>query len=144
MKKITTSSLLAILMITVFSFTFPKNEVSNDIVFFKGTWKEALKLAKNENKLIFLDISASWCGPCKKLKRTTFTNKKVAEYFNAKYINVELDGEYGEGVALAQKFHLTGYPTLYFIDARENIVSESIGFVNHKEILKWAKSTDKK
>ena len=31
----------------------------------KATWEEVLAKAKEENKLIFVDVYATWCGPCK-------------------------------------------------------------------------------
>ncbi|MBW6479654.1 MAG: thioredoxin family protein [Bacteroidales bacterium] len=45
-----------------------ENGKNEGMVFFTGTWDEALAQAKKENKLIFLDIYASWCAPCKMLK----------------------------------------------------------------------------
>ncbi len=50
------------------------------IEFHVGTWQEALELAKKDNKLIFLDISASWCEPCKLLKKNTFPDEKVGAF----------------------------------------------------------------
>ena len=37
------------------------------IVFDQGSWKAVLAKAKRENKLVFVDVYTSWCGPCKKL-----------------------------------------------------------------------------
>lgn len=37
--------------------------------FFDGSSDEALALAKKEHKLIFLDVYATWSGPCKYLKQ---------------------------------------------------------------------------
>ena len=33
------------------------------IDFFQGSWSEALEKAKAEDKLIFVDAYAEWCGP---------------------------------------------------------------------------------
>ncbi len=34
------------------------------IEFFKGTWEEALAEAKKQDKILFVDAYAKWCGPC--------------------------------------------------------------------------------
>ena len=147
-KKI---SFFALLFLSLCSFSFfsnnppnanikPINASKEGIVFFSGTWKEALQKAKAENKLIFLDIYASWCGPCKKLKAKTFTNAKVGSYFNEHFINVSLDGERGEGITLAEKYKLTAYPTLFFIDSDGNVKKGAEGYYNHLQILRFAKS----
>ena len=144
-------SFVAILFLSFFSFSFftnssstaiiaVTNAINTGIVFFTGTWEEALVKAKAENKLIFLDIYATWCGPCKKLKTKTFTNAKVGTYFNAHFINVSLDGEIGEGFTLAEKFKLTAYPTLFFINADGNIQKGALGYYSSSEILRLAKS----
>src|SRR5579862_9845140 len=93
------------------------------IQFFTGTWSDALKEAAKENKPVFLDIFATWCGPCKALKKNTFSDKDVAQYFNANFINVELDGEVGDGKALAQQYHIPGYPSLFIMDKNGKLLS---------------------
>ena len=120
---------LLTLVIISSSFTPENGQKYKGIAFFKGTWKEALILAKKENKPIFLDVYAKWCGPCKKLKKTTFKNSEVGTYFNANFINVTIDGETDEGRALAKKYQVTAYPTLLIIDSRGNQLTKSVGFL---------------
>ena len=116
------------------------NDRNGGIKFYHGSWKEAVGKAKNENKVIFLEIYASWCGPCKKLKTNTFSNNRVGNYFNARFINVSLDGENGEGEMLANQFGLSGYPALYFIDTEGKIIAQSEGYMNVDELLDFART----
>ena len=44
------------------------------IDFFHGTWEEALEKATAEEKPIFVDAYAVWCGPCKRMAREVFTS----------------------------------------------------------------------
>jgi len=115
-----------------------KSDVSEDgINFFKGTWEEALGKAKTEGKLIFLDAYASWCGPCKMMAATTFKNKEVGKYFNTNFINFKMNMEkHKEGRRLSSKYRLTAYPTLYFIDANENIAHKFVGGKNSEQAIK--------
>lgn len=114
------------------------------IIFQTSTWSETLALAKKEKKIIFLDISASWCGPCKRLKSNTFTNVEVGEFYNANFINVAVDGEVDEGVTLAQKYQITGYPSLLFIDGDGNVVARTAGYHNPEEFLKLGNAVKEK
>ena len=105
------------------------------ISFHQGSWEEALKRAKTEGKPIFLDISASWCGPCKMLKANTFSNYEVGKFYNANFINVMVDGEKGEGVKLARQFRIKGYPSLIFINNEGKLIAQTAGYHNPKQLV---------
>lgn len=134
----------AIFAIGMMAFIYPKTDFTKDveggIQFHKGTFKEALAIAKAENKLVLLDIYATWCGPCKKLKSTTFSNKEVGDLFNEEYINIALDGEQAEGAALAKLYKIKGYPTLLFINANGEIVKGTSGYHSPNELIALGKS----
>lgn len=115
--------------------TFANSDSDEGIQFFRGDWNAALQKAKAEHKPIFVDIYASWCGPCKMLKRKTFTNKKVGEYFNSHFINTSFDGEVDEGVKLANKFQLQGYPTLILLDENGKVLMYEMGYQTPKQLL---------
>jgi thioredoxin 1 len=120
-----------------------KEDAKGGIQFNKESWSSVLALAKKENKLIFLDIYASWCGPCKKLKKRTFSSDKVGTYFNEHFINVSLDGEEGEGVMVSSKYNVSSYPSLFFIDGDGKIISKAEGFLNANEIIQFGKTVVK-
>lgn len=115
-------------------------DLEEGIEFFHGTWDEAKKKAKKEDKLIFLDAMAAWCGPCKMMAKNTFTDEKVGEFFNKNFINVKMDMEKNpEGARLSKKFGLRAYPSLYFLDENEEIVEHTIGYQDAKSLLEFAK-----
>ena len=119
-----------------------KNDESKNttgINFYQRGWGYALEQAKSENKLIFLDIYATWCGPCKRLKANTFTNAEVGNLYNSNFINVALDGEKGEGLMLARKYGVRGYPTLLFVDQTGKVVARTAGYHDPDEFIELGK-----
>ena len=91
-------------------------------------WKTVLEKAKKENKIIFLDAYAVWCGPCKNMDAQIYTDPTVADFYNANFINVKYDMEKGEGPKLANLFQVTAYPSLLFINTEGKVIHKGIGF----------------
>jgi thioredoxin 1 len=63
---------MASIALAAANYKVPANK--EGIHFFEGSWSEAVKKSKAENKPIFLDVYATLCGPCKLLKRITFSD----------------------------------------------------------------------
>ncbi len=59
-------------------------------------FKDLITKAKKENKIVFIDAYASWCGPCKMMEKNIFTQKAVGDYYNANFVNARIDMEKGE------------------------------------------------
>lgn len=98
------------------------------IHFETGTWKETLDKAKLQNRLIYLDVYTTWCGPCKMMAAKIFPTKEAGDKYNALFVNYKIDAEKGEGIGLAKQFEVTGYPTNLYIDPKtEKIVYRVIG-----------------
>jgi thiol:disulfide interchange protein len=116
-----------------------ETESSTGISFYQGTWEEALQKAQKEGKPIFLDVSASWCSVCKKLEAKTFSDIEVGKFYNSNFINVALDGEKGEGIGLAEKYHVKKYPGLIFINPVGDVISQTAGFRNPKQLIDMGK-----
>ena len=38
-------------------------------------WNAAMEDAREDEKLVFLDIYATWCGPCKYLEKNVYTDE---------------------------------------------------------------------
>ncbi len=103
-------------------------DAQTGIQFFEAPWSEVLQQAKASGKLIFMDAYTTWCAPCKKMSRHVFTDEQVGAFYNEHFINVKMDMERGEGLELAQRYHVRAYPTLLFLDAEGQVVHRAVGY----------------
>ena len=95
--------------------------------FFHGTWAEALEEAKKQDRIIFVDAFAVWCGPCKMMAQNVFPDEKVGAFYNRNFINLKLDMEKGEGLEFRKTYPVAAFPTLFYIDAEGKVVQQVRG-----------------
>src|SRR5690349_25138928 len=86
------------------------------INFENGDWNSVVAKAKKEPKLIYVDVYTTWCGPCKILEKQIFPLKEAGDKYNKSFVNHRIGAEKGEGIELAKKYEVSGYPTHLFID----------------------------
>lgn len=108
------------------------------INFTKGKWQEILAKARAENKLIFVDFYAEWCGPCKFMSKNVFTDAEVAKYYNKNFISVKIDAE-KEEPELVRALQIEAYPSLYYFNPEGKIINKNIGAMDKESFIAFGK-----
>lgn len=111
------------------------------IQFEKGlNWQQLKEKAKSENKFIFVDCYATWCGPCKMMDLTVYPNEKVGAAMKDKFLavkiqfdetandNAEVKQWHEIARALNQEYKIAGYPAYLFFSAQGKLVYQTLGF----------------
>lgn len=77
----------------------------------------ALADARATGRLILVDLTAEWCGWCKKLERDTFADPVFRAYADGRFVLLRVDVEDGaEGTRLRQRFDTHRLPTTLIVD----------------------------
>jgi thioredoxin-related protein len=115
------------------------------------SWEQVKQKARRENKYIFLDCYATWCGPCKKMEKTVFTKKAVGELFNDHFISVrvqmdqsKMDNEYIKGwykdaSDIYKKYKINVFPSFLFFKPDGAIVHKDRGYKGAIKIIEIAR-----
>ncbi|MDR6463509.1 peroxiredoxin [Chryseobacterium sediminis] len=119
------------------------NAQSKGINFQKIDLEAAKKIAAKENKLIFIDLYTTWCGPCKLMAKNTFTDPGIGDMFNKNFVNIAIDAE-KEGLNLAKEFKVVNYPSFLFLDPKGKLVQYDFGYYNPEQFLGVGASVLKK
>jgi len=96
---------------------------------------DAVKKAKTEGKMVFLDCYTSWCGPCKMMARDVFPQQSVGDFMNPRYVCIKIDMEKGEGPALAKKLEVSAYPTFVIFNNDGKEVGRFLGGSTAEEFI---------
>jgi thiol-disulfide isomerase/thioredoxin len=116
-----------LLLFGLFTFLSISLMHAQGIEFFHGSWEEALTEAKEQEKVIFIDAFATWCGPCKRMARDVFPDEKVGSFYNRYFINLKLDMEKGEGLEFRKEYPVSAFPTLFFINGDGEVIQKVKG-----------------
>jgi thiol:disulfide interchange protein DsbD len=108
-------------------------------IVFKPYSPVEVQQAAAAHRPVMIDFSAEWCGPCRKMERTTFRDKRVVD--DAKqFVMLKADLTH-EGTPEVEKmrkdFGIWGVPTLVFIgpDGREHTELRKVEYVTAAELL---------
>lgn len=128
-------------ILSIICVLFTNVTKSQGIEFFHGTFEEALKVAQKENKPLFVDCYTSWCGPCKLLSKEIFTLKEVGDYFNQNFVclKLQLDSKEFNCKEFIDKYKISCFPTLLWLDGFGNILHVATGFKQGNLLIDDAK-----
>ena len=66
---------------------------AGDVIDWHPWGRDALELAKRENKMIFLSIGYSTCHWCHVMTRTTFSDSRIVSVLNSNFVSILVDRE---------------------------------------------------
>ncbi len=118
------------------------------------TFKEAFELNKKQVKPFLIDVYTDWCGWCKQMMKTTYSNPDIATYINTWFYPVKFNAETKDSIEyLGTTYYNTGktgksthqlalkllgnqlmYPTTIFTNYSVNFVLNSQGYLDTKKI----------
>ena len=87
----------------------------------------ACTAAKDEGKLVFIDFYTTWCEPCKRLDKETWTDAAVGKLVGDKAVALKLDAE-KEGRAAATRYKINAYPTLLLLKSDGTEIDRIVGY----------------
>ena len=106
----------------------PSSPPAVHIPFVEGKpFAEILRRARAENKPVMLDVVASWCGPCKIMDKTTFSDPGFVDWAKKTVIPARVDAERGEGRRISARYQAFSFPTVVFLDGDGNEIDRLVG-----------------
>ncbi len=122
------------------------------------TFEEAVKLCQKEPRKIIVDVYTDWCGWCKRMDATTFSNPVIVKYVNEKFYAVKFNAETRDTIRFdgnafgyvkeykANEFAVSllngkmSYPTTVYLNEKFEVLSPVPGYLKPmmlEKILKF-------
>ena len=96
----------------------------------KIKWIEPEKLneiQKSNPKKIMIDLYTDWCGWCKVMDRTTFSDKNVAEKINSNFYPIKINAEYKGEINFNNKIYK-------YLDAKQRGINELAYYLTNGQL----------
>ncbi len=97
----------------------------HDIVW-ETSFRCALELAKNADKLVLAAFFGSGCEACIKMKGCTLLTERVQEYINKYFISIKYES--GADSDQFMRFGVTAKPAILVMDSDGNEIFRKIGY----------------
>jgi thioredoxin-related protein len=108
------------------------------VIFEDLGYDDVVKKAKEENKLIFIDVFAKWCMPCRKMDEVVFPDPNLGSYMNKHFVSYKADAQFNSGKMLARKYGVDSYPHYLFVDTKGNLIYKSKGYMSPEKLISEA------
>jgi len=146
MNKLMLSLLALGFVVMTTSFVVPPKEKEADQEINWVSIEEAQKLTQQEPRKIIMDVYTDWCGWCKKMDKTTFSDAEVVEYVNENFYAVKFDaeaekkfdfkGQEFSNPEFTRALRVSGYPTVVFFSEDFGKFQPVSGYRKAGEFLK--------
>ena len=83
------------------------------------SYEDAIKLQKQNSKIIMIDAVRTHCRYCVKMQKNVFDNKKMQTYLQNRFIMVKIDLDMDD-MPLGIDVKMT--PSFYFIDKNHKVI----------------------
>lgn len=93
------------------------------------------EMAIAANKLVFIDLYASWCPPCKMMERDVFSRKDVGEFMDARFISAKYDVDQTLGRELMDRYGSGSIPLYLIFDTKGELLGRITGGVPVKMFM---------
>jgi uncharacterized protein len=105
---------------------------------------EAFKAAKSADKLILLDVSASWCHWCIVMDETTYSDPRVVKLVNSEFVPVYVDTD--ERPDINDRYNQGGWPSISVLTPDGRVITGKTTMTADElvEMLEKADSSYKK
>ena len=101
------------------------------------SYEEALKMAEENDKKIFLFFTGDYCVWCKKMKSETLSDKEIQNLLS-KYIVYHVDVMKEKDVR--NKYNIKGIPNYFIIDKDEKVLKSGKGYKGKSSFANWINS----
>lgn len=116
---------------------FSKGGSAKELVPWQTDLSAAMGQARADGKSVLIYFTADWCGPCKRMKRTTWSDDTVARALE-NYVPVKIDVD--RDSLTAAQFGVQQIPAVAVFGSDQQFIKATVGGMDPQSFLAWLRS----
>jgi protein disulfide-isomerase len=116
-------------------YQFPESKIP-----WRDDFEETLAEAKEKGKPVLLVFGATWCPPCKTMKRNVWPDDEVTNAVEQGYVPMYVDVDEEKHSQLSSRYQILGIPAVLVLNAEGEVLqkrntmsrSETLAFLTSK------------
>ena len=93
------------------------------------------EMAIKEGKLVFIDLYASWCPPCRMMERQVFSRKDVEQFMSERFVAAKYDTDEKTGRELMNRYGNGAIPLYLIFDTKGELLGRIQGASSPEEFM---------
>ena len=93
------------------------------------------EMAVKQGKLVFIDLYADWCPPCRAMEREVFSRKDVGEFMDQRFVAAKYDTDKTTGRELMKKYGSGAIPLYLVFDTQGELLGRIQGAAKADEFM---------
>lgn len=95
--------------------------------------ESSLHRATESGQLVLLEFTADWCGYCRKMEKSTFTDPDVAQRISQDFVAVKVDADSNKD--LVKDLGIKGLPAILIVSSELKVIERISGFQTPEALI---------
>jgi len=115
------------------SATSCTSKTSAHASFQQASFEAAQQTASQSDRPILIKVGTEWCKACNAFDGAAAENASVKNALKSNVVYVHVDAEKGEGIEVAKRYNVSGYPTFLLVNSDGDLLDQWSGFYKEAE-----------
>lgn len=98
------------------------------------------EMAQKQGKLVFIDLYASWCPPCRMMDKQVFSREEVGEFMQQHFVAAKYDTDKTTGKELMKRYGRGAIPLYLVFDTEGELLGRIQGAAAADEFIENLKT----
>lgn len=121
------------LLATIFLFAAGASQAQ--VKFETASTDAVREMAVKQGKLVFIDLYASWCPPCRMMERHVFSRKEVGAFMDERFVAAKYDTDQATGADLMKRYGQGAIPLYLIFDTEGRLLGRIQGASSPEEFM---------